>query len=274
MCNWGQNRDNIAMFIFDSLLEKMCVQCVKLYIYIFIVLSLWQHQHQVRFLWWIKLLNGRCEVYNTLNCQRPPSLPCLWKRLAYMSLLTMLSYCTLPCSLNFPTTSFCPIPSSPWRPLHFLLVTIMEEQRDGLPVSQAGKEGTSGHTELISSFISLSRPHSPRSGQCWEDAGKSLLLHLLTPGAGCAPRDALFELVFYRMETKQILNLWAAFVQCCSLVGCCVEKHWYIGDMWGVHVQKHVVTDVVVQKIIMRALLSVYILYTLPFKSLGPHLFY
>lgn len=169
----------------------------------------------------------------------------------------MLSYSTLPCSLNFPTTSFCPIPSPPWRPLHFLLVTIMKEQRDGLPVSQAGKEGT---RRLVTRSSYL--PSSPSLGllttlwpaqrRCWEEP--------LTPpphtrGRMCSQRCPLWACFLSDGNKTEILNLWAVFVPCCPLVGCCVEKHWYIGNMWRVHVQKRVVrscTDVVAQRIVMH----------------------
>lgn len=103
-----------------------------------------------------------------------------------------------------------------------------------------GRNPPSGHTVLISSFISLSRPCRPLSGRCWEDAGKGLSPRLLTPGAGCAPRDAPFECAFIGWKQNSDSKFMSNVCLMCPSVGCCVEKFWYTGDMWGhVHVQKH-----------------------------------
>ncbi len=133
----------------------MCPVCKVLYIYIYIYICICvcvYFYFLVCFKFMttpapseIPLVNktSKWKVWSLQHLKRSATIfTSLFVEKTIISLLMMLSYCTLPCSLNFPTTSFCPIPSSPWRPLHFLLVTIMEEQRDGLPVSQAGKEGT------------------------------------------------------------------------------------------------------------------------------------
>lgn len=82
--------------------------------------------------------------------------------------------------------------------------------------------------------------------RCWEEP---LAPPPHTRGRMCSQRCPLWACFLSDGNKTEILNLWAVFVPCCPLVGCCVEKHWYIGDMWRVHVQKHVVrscTDVVV----------------------------
>lgn len=107
--------------------------------------------------------------------------------------------------LVIPTTSFCPIPTSHWRPLHFLLVPIMEEQRAGFPVSQAGKEGTHRlvtrcsylpSSPSLSALLATLRPVLRR---CWEGP---VAPPPHTRGRMCSQRCPLWA-CFYRMEAKQ-----------------------------------------------------------------------
>jgi len=80
--------------------------------------------------------------------------------------------------------------------------------------------------------IFLHLPRSPHSGQRWEDAGKSLLLHLLTPGAGCAPRDALFELFFIgckqNRDSKFMCSVCPMLPPCRMLCWEALAHRWYV----------------------------------------------